>query len=82
MMRKAKYQQHAEEKAEVEVLYNSKQTCIDIDKRIRRLQTELKLSGSGVENSVGPIHDNTKEFQNLTFRKSAVYYLSIALIQM
>ncbi|KAL9103752.1 MAG: hypothetical protein Q9163_001211 [Psora crenata] len=60
MARNAAY---AEEKAEVEVLKEQVAKHNDISKRLRALQGRLKGDGRNGSDSVGPIHDNTRENQ-------------------
>ena len=55
----------AEEKAEVEVLYAQTQKHADIAKKLIALQSRLQGGGRSVQESIGPIHDNTKEFSTV-----------------
>ena len=54
---------YAEEKAEVEVLKGQVAKYEDISKRLRGLQGRLQGDGRNVSESIGPIHDNTRENQ-------------------
>ena len=59
----------AEEKAEVEVLYAQAQKHSDIGKKAAGLQARLKGGGRSVQESIGPIHDNTREHQTVSGSK-------------
>ena len=54
---------YAEEKAEVEVLMGQVAKHDDMSKRLRGLQGRLQGNGRSVSDSIGPIHDNTRENQ-------------------
>lgn len=68
-MAKARIGEHAEERAEVEVLYAQAQKHADIGKRLAALQARLQGGGRSVQESIGPIHDNTKEHQTVSSSK-------------
>ncbi|KAL9636604.1 MAG: hypothetical protein Q9164_002709 [Protoblastenia rupestris] len=54
---------YAEEKAEVEVLKGQVAKHDDLTKRLRALQGRLQGDGRNVSDSIGPIHDNTRQNQ-------------------
>ena len=60
---KARNAAYAEEKAEVEVLKGQVERHEEISKRLRGLQSRLQGDGRSVSESIGPIHDNTRENQ-------------------
>ena len=62
-MAKARNAAYAEEKAEVEVLKGQVAKHDDMSKRLRGLQSRLQGDGRSVSDSIGPIHDNTRENQ-------------------
>ena len=62
-MAKARNAAYAEEKAEVEVLKGQVAKHDDVSKRLRGLQGRLQGDGRSVSDSIGPIHDNTRENQ-------------------
>ena len=62
-MAKASNAAYAEEKAEVEVLKGQVTKHDEISKRLRSLQGRLQGEGRSVSDSIGPIHDNTRENQ-------------------
>ena len=69
IMAKARNAAFAEEKAEVEVLYAQAQKHSEIGKKVAGLQARLQGGGRSVQESIGPIHDNTKEHQIVSASK-------------
>ena len=55
----------AEEKAEVEVLQARVSGHADLGKKLAALSTRLQGSGTSVTESIGPIHDNTRDHQTI-----------------
>ena len=62
-MSKARNAAYAEEKAEVEVLKGQVAKHEDFSKRLRGVQARLQGDGRSVSDSIGPIHDDTREHQ-------------------
>ena len=54
-----------EEKAEVEVLQARVSNHADLGKKLAALSARLQGSGTNVSESIGPIHDNTKNHQTI-----------------
>ena len=59
----------AEERAEVEVLLAQAQKHAEMGRKVAGLQARLQGGGRSVEESIGPIHDNTREHQVLSQSK-------------
>ena len=55
----------AEEKAEVEVLQARVSNHVELGKKLATLSARLQGSGTSVSESIGPIHDNTKDHQTI-----------------
>lgn len=55
----------AEEKAEVEVLQARVGSHVELGKKLASLSARLQGSGTSVSESIGPIHDNTKDHQTI-----------------
>lgn len=62
-MSKARNAAHAEEKAEVEVLFADATKYSDLGKRLKVLQASLEGGGRTVRDAIGPVHNNTREHQ-------------------
>jgi len=62
-MAKARNAAHAEEKAEVEVLFADATKYSDLGKRLKALQARLEGGGRTVRDAIGPVHNNTREHQ-------------------
>ena len=61
--RQARNAAFAEEKAEVEVLQARVSSHADLGKKLAALTARLQGSGTSVSESIGPIHDNTRDHQ-------------------
>ena len=68
-MAKARNAAFAEERAEVEVLYAQAEKHSEIGKKLAGLQSRLQGGGRSVQESIGPIHDNTREHQTISSSK-------------
>ena len=62
-MAKARNAAHAEEKAEVEVLFAEAVKSGELAKKLRALQASLEGGGRTVRDAIGPVHSNTREHQ-------------------
>lgn len=62
-MAKARNAAHAEEKAEVEVLFADTVKYSELGKRLKALQASLEGGGRTVKDAIGPVHNNTREHQ-------------------
>ena len=62
-MAKARNAAHAEEKAEVEVLFADALKYTELAKKLRALQAGLEGGGKTVRDAIGPVHNNTREHQ-------------------
>lgn len=60
----------AEMKADVEVLIAQKKSCQERQPKIDSCRSRLKDDGASVGDSIGPIHDNTREHQTILHSKS------------
>lgn len=63
--RQARNAAFAEEKAEVEVLQARVSSHADLGKKLAALSARLQGSGTSVSESIGPIHDNTRDHQTI-----------------
>ncbi len=55
----------AEEKAEVEVLQARVSSHVELGKKLAAISARLQGSGTSVSESIGPIHDNTRDHQTI-----------------
>lgn len=64
-MNKSRNAAYAEESAEVEVLFAEAAKFENISKRIKTSLGRLEGGGQIVKDSIGPVHDNTKNLQTM-----------------
>ena len=72
-MAKARNAAHAEEKAEVEVLFAEAVKSGELAKKLRALQASLEGGGRTVRDAIGPVHSNTREHQTMIQSTSGLY---------
>ena len=64
-MAKVRNAAHAEEKAEVEVLFAEAVKSGELAKKLKALQASLEGGGRTVRDAIGPVHSNTREHQTM-----------------
>lgn len=64
-MAKSRNAVFAEEKAEVEVLHAQAAKHGEMGRKLAALQARLQGGGRNVQDSIGPIHNNTREHQTV-----------------
>ena len=64
-MAKARNAAHAEESAEVEVLYAEALKSSELARKLRALQASLEGGGRTVRDAIGPVHSNTRDHQTM-----------------
>lgn len=79
-MTKARNAVHAEEKAEVEVLFADAAKYSDLGKRLKALQASLEGGGRTARDAIGPVHNDTREHQIMIHSKTAIRLSSLKLI--
>ncbi len=79
-MAKARNAVHAEEKAEVEVLFADAAKYSDLGKRLKALQASLEGGGRTARDAIGPVHNDTREHQIMIHSKTAIRLRSLKLI--
>lgn len=70
---------HAEEKAEVEVLFADAAKYSDLGKRLKALQASLEGGGRTVRDAIGPVHNNTRDHQIMIHSKTALQLNNLKL---
>ena len=56
---------HAEEKADVEVLYAQSAKMSETSKKIQALRSRLVEGGDSLREALGPVHKNTRDDQTI-----------------